>query len=206
MQSPPAMPPGSHSLLNDVYQLLRGSEGMPSPGLNHQAGQAPGPRLFPIFPKNLFQSGLGGPVEQMGRGHPAVFRVEPHVQGLISLEGKAPLGSLQLPGGQAQVQEDAGHPGHLGFCQQLPQLTIRTMKQLKSGGVVRQPGGGRRQDGGVSIQPPKAPVRGAAVQDGRGMPPLTHGAIHIQAARPAIEAHQHLLHHNRFVNRIRVCG
>ena len=68
-----------------------------------------------------------------------------------------------------------------------PNWAIRTMKQLKSGGVVRQPGGGRRQDGGVPIQPPKPPVRALRSRMAAGMPPLTHGAIHIQRARPAVE-------------------
>ena len=178
---------------------------MPAPFLHHQAGDAPGPGLLAILPENLLQLRLGGAVQQRGRGGPRLLRVEPHIQRLIPGEREAALGLLQLEGRQAQVQQDSRYPRQPGRFQQLPQLGVRTVEQLKSGGVVGQPGGGRLENVRVPIQAPELPLRADAVQDGRGMPPLTHGAIHIQAAGPAIQAHQHLPHHHRFMHRIVVC-
>ena len=69
-----------------------------------------------------------------------------------------------------------------------------------------QPGCGRLERVWVPIQAPELPLRADAVQNGCGMPPLTHGAIHIEAAGTAIQAHQHLPHHHRFMNRIVACN
>jgi hypothetical protein len=79
------------------------------------------------------------------------------------------------------------------------------MKQAKPGGVRGQAGRRRFQDLRVSIQPPELPSPGEVVQYGSGMPPLTYGAIHIEMTCPAIEAHQHLPYHYRFMPRILVC-
>ena len=103
--------------VDQIDQLAGMGKGLFFPLRNDFFGDGIGEALLAEFPENAGQTfGIPG-IEKIGGG--GALPAHAHIQRGIHAVGKAPLGVIQLIGGDPQVQQDAVHPGYPLFRQHL---------------------------------------------------------------------------------------
>lgn len=160
---------GAEGTPDRVHEVVAGGKRGPLPAANDLAGQPRRPALIAPIAKPASQLLLGGGIQQVGSG--GAVLPHPHVQLSAGAEAEPPGVLIELPGGDAKVQEDGVRPERRHRLERL------------GGGIgglhdaevrVGEPPPGNGDRVGVAID---AKHPGTPGEEGGGVTAITKGAI-----------------------------
>ncbi len=122
---------GGDGGLNDGHQLEGGADGATAALVANELRNAARPPLLAKAGEDAGQLGLAVGVHHLGGGERVGLRVHAHVERRVFAVREAALGDVELRAGNAKVEEDGVHAGHLGLHQQAIQVAEVALQQQR---------------------------------------------------------------------------
>ncbi len=155
-----------------VHQVITDPEGVVSSPTDDVAGQSGGPRLVAIVPENRGEVRHGGVVQQIRRrGAPSPPR-HPHVERNTGPKGEPTQIGVELPGGDAEVEENEVGSELPDGGQRFGRGVVG-LEQSETG--VREPAADGGDRLGVLVDPEDGHP---SLQQRCGMPPESDSPVH----------------------------
>ena len=142
---------------------------------------------------------LRQPIHQRGRGLPA-RGIEAHVERLVALEREPPPGGVELPGRDAQVEQDRPRFGDAVLDDHPRQVGEAGVHQPRPLAEAREPAAGLPQRLGIGVEAEQAHVGPARRQQRFRVSAHAHRPVDHPAPVPRSQEKRDLVHEDGNVN------